>query len=318
MGRYAARRAFVAIPTLLALSFLIFALVSAAPGDPSEELARRLAGGGQEPSPAEYEFARQELNLDKGYWVQYVSWLGAAVTGDLGLSFTNKRPVADVIAERVPATAQLALTAFAVIVVVSIPLGTVAALYHRRWPDQLLRVFALFGASMPGFFFSYLLIILFVTKLKILPVGGREGLQSLIMPVTVLAILPTAVVSRLLRSSLLEVFGEGYMRTARSKGLTGAIVIMRHGLRNAAVPVVTYMGVLLGALLEGAVITEFIFSWPGLGSLMFEAISQRDYPMIQAMVVIFGGAYILINLLVDISYGLLDPRVRLEGRVESV
>ena len=315
MGRYVGRRLLVAVPTLLALSFLIFALVHAAPGDPAEELARRRAAS-QEPRPEDIKAAQRELHLDLPYFQQYRRWLTEALTGDLGPSFANRRPVVEVIRDRTGATMQLALAAFAVILILSIPLGITAALFHRRWPDQVLRVFALIGASMPGFFFAYLLIILLVTQLKLLPVGGRQGLDSFIMPVVVLALLPTAVISRLLRSSLLEVFGEDYMRTARSKGLTGFTTIVRHALRNASIPVTTYLGVLLGGLLEGAVIVEFIFSWPGLGSLVAEAISQRDYPMIQAMVVLFGGVYLVINLLVDLSYAVLDPRVRLEGAVE--
>lgn len=317
MGRYIARRVVVAVPTLLALSFLIFALVSIAPGDPADELARRL-NGSQEPSPAQIEAARQELHLDRPFLVQYALWVKGLATGDLGLSFTSKRPVTDVIRDRVGGTLQLASAAFVLIIVVSVPLGIVAAVYHRRWPDQVLRVFALVGASMPSFFLSYLLIIYFVTRLKLLPVGGRGGFDHLIMPAIVLAMLPTAIVSRLLRSSLLEVFSEDYLRTARSKGVAGLGVVMRHALRNAAIPVVTYLGTFLGYLLEGVVITEFIFAWPGLGSLTFEAISQRDYPMIQATVLLAGAIYIGLNLLVDISYALLDPRIRLESKLERV
>ena len=318
MGRYVIRRLLVAIPTLVALSFLIFTLVSAAPGDPAEELAHRLAGGGVEPSAADIARARVELGLDQPFLVQYGEWLKGFVTGDLGLSFSNKRPVSQVIGERVGATAELASAGFALIVLLSVPLGTAAAVYYRRWPDQLLRVVALFGASMPSFFFAYLLIIWLVTNARLLPVGGRSGFDSLIMPAVALAVLPTAIVSRLLRSSLLEVLGEDYMRTARSKGLSGTTVIVRHALRNAAIPVVTYLGTVLGYLLEGVIIVEFIFAWPGLGSLMYEAISQRDYPMIQAMVLLAGATYIVINLVVDVSYGLLDPRVRLEKHVERV
>lgn len=317
MGRYIARRVLVAAPTLLALSFLIFALVSIAPGDPADELARRL-NGSQEPSPAQIEAARLELHLDRPFLAQYALWVKGLATGDLGISFTSKRPVADVIGDRVGGTVQLAAAAFVLIIVVSVPLGIVAALYHRRWPDQVLRVFALVGASMPSFFLAYLLIIYFVTRLKLLPVGGRGGFDHLIMPAIVLAMLPTAIVSRLLRSSLLEVFGEDYLRTARSKGVAGFGVVVRHALRNAAIPVVTYLGTFLGYLLEGVVITEFIFAWPGLGSLTFEAISQRDYPMIQATVLLAGAIYIGLNLLVDISYALLDPRIRLESRLERV
>jgi peptide/nickel transport system permease protein len=318
MGRYVIRRLLVAIPTLVALSFLIFTLVSAAPGDPAVELANRLAGGGVEPSSADIARARVELGLDQPFLVQYGDWLKGFFTGDLGLSFSNKRPVSQVIGERVGATAELAFAGFALIVLVSVPLGTVAAVYYRRWPDQLLRVFALLGASMPNFFFAYLLIIWLVTNARLLPVGGRSGFDSLIMPAVVLAVLPTAIVSRLLRSSLLEVFGEDYMRTARSKGLSGTTVIVRHALRNAGIPVITYLGTVLGYLLEGVIIVEFIFAWPGLGSLMYEAISQRDYPMIQAMVLLAGATYIVINLVVDVSYGLLDPRVRVEKSVERV
>jgi peptide/nickel transport system permease protein len=319
MGRYIARRLLVAVPTLLALSFLIFALVSAAPGDPAEELARRLlGGGGQDPTPADIRAAQRELHLDKPFLTQYGVWVKGLVTGDVGISFSRKRPVMQIIGERVGGTLELASAAFVLIIVVSIPLGIIAALFHRRWPDQLLRVVALIGASMPSFFFAYLLIIWLVTHLRLLPVGGRGGFDTLIMPAIVLAVLPTAIVSRLLRSSLLEVLGEDFIRTARSKGVAGVALVVRHGLRNAAIPVVTYLGTLLGYLLEGVIITEFIFSWPGLGSLTFEAISQRDYPMIQAVVMLSGAVYVALNLLVDVSYALLDPRIRLESRLERV
>jgi peptide/nickel transport system permease protein len=177
----------------------------------------------------------------------------------------------------------------------------------------VLRIVALLGASVPGFFLAYLLIIELATRLRLLPVAGRQGLASLIMPAVVLTVLPSAVISRLLRASLLEVFTEDYVRTARSKGLSSLQVVLRHGLRNGAIPVITYLGNVLGGLLEGVVITEFIFSWPGLGRLTFEAISQRDYPMIQGVVVIAGAVYLLVNLLIDVAYGFLDPRIRLQG-----
>ncbi len=310
MGRYVGVRLLIAIPTLLALSFLIFSLVSIAPGDPAEELARRQSGS-QEATAADVERARAELHLDRGFLTQYALWLKGAARGDLGLSFAKKTPVFDEIRRRVPATVELAVTAFLLIVVLAVPLGIAAAVTHRRWPDRLLRVLALTGASVPTFFLAYLMIILFATRLHLLPVAGRGGLTSLVLPATVLALAPTAVVSRLLRASLLEVFGEDYLRTAAGKGLSRGRVVLRHGLRNAAIPVVTYLGTVLGALLEGVVITEFIFAWPGLGQLTFEAISQRDYPMIQAVVVLEGSMYLLLNLLVDITYRLLDPRIRI-------
>jgi ABC-type dipeptide/oligopeptide/nickel transport system permease component len=310
VARYLGRRLLVAVPTLLALSFLIFALVSSAPGDPAEELARRRT---QDPSPAEIADAKHELHLDRPFVTQFGLWLKGAVTGDLGPSFAKKRPVVDEIRDRMGATIELALAALLLVLVMAVPLGVLAAMFHRHWVDQALRVWALVFASIPGFFFGYLLIIELATNLKLLPVAGRQGLASLIMPAIVVAGGPTAVISRLLRASLLEVFSDDYVRTARSKGLNSLQVVVRHGLRNAAIPVVTYLGTVFGGLLEGVVITEIVFAWPGIGRLTVEAISQRDYPMIQAVVLMAGTVYLLVNLLVDMLYGVLDPRIRLEG-----
>jgi ABC-type dipeptide/oligopeptide/nickel transport system permease component len=311
VGRYLARRLLIALPTLLGLSFLIFVLVSAAPGDPAEELARR-QNSGNEVSEQDIEAARQELNLDRPFFTQYGLWLKGAVTGDLGESFYRKRPVAAEIVERIPATVELAGAAFLLVVVMAVPLGVAAAMFHRGWADHGMRLLALVFASVPSFFLAYLLIIFGATKLQLFPVAGRQGLDSLVLPAMALAALPTAVVSRLLRSSLLEVFTEDFMRTARSKGLRSVQVVVRHGLRNAAIPVVTYMGGVMAELLEGSVIVEVIFAWPGMGQLTVEAISQRDYPVIQAVVLFAGGAYLVMNLLVDMSYRVLDPRIRLD------
>lgn len=315
MARYLGRRLLAAVPTLLALSFLIFVLVSNAPGDPGEELARRRT---QDPSIAEIAEAKHELHLDRPFLTQYGLWLKGAVTGDLGPSFAKKRPVVDEIRDRMGATIELAGAALLLVVVMAFPLGVLAAMFHRHFVDQALRVWALVFASIPGFFFGYLLIIQLATEMKLLPVAGRQGLPSLIMPAIVVAAAPTAVISRLLRASLLEVFSDDYVRTARSKGLGSVQVVMRHGLRNAAIPVVTYLGTVVGSLLEGVVITEIVFAWPGIGRLTVEAISQRDYPMIQAVVLMAGTVYLLVNLGVDLLYGLLDPRIRLDAGVERV
>ncbi len=312
MGRYLARRLLVALPTLLGLSFLIFVLVSAAPGDPAEELARR-RNSASEVTQQEVDDIRKELRLDRPFFTQYGLWLKGAVTGDLGESFYKKRPVTDEIRDRVPATAELAGAGFLLVLVLAVPLGVAAAMFHRHWADHGMRFLALVFASVPGFFLAYLLIIVFATKLRLFPVAGRQGIDSLVLPALALAAPATAVVSRLLRSSLLEVFTEDFMRTARSKGLRSIQVVVRHGLRNAAIPVATYMGGLMAGLLEGAVIVEVIFAWPGMGRLTFEAISQRDYPMIQAVVLFAGGVYLFMNLLVDMSYRLLDPRIRLDA-----
>lgn len=311
MARYLARRLLVAIPTLLALSFLIFLLVSNAPGDPAEEYARRRSGS-QEATAQDIRNAKVELGLDRPFFVQYGSWLKGLVTGDLGESFAKRRPVYDVLKERIAATLELTAASALLIVVVGLPLGVMAAMFHRHWTDQTFRVLALLGASIPGFFLAYMLIVQLATEMNLLPVAGRQGLSSLIMPAIVVAITPAAVISRLLRASLLEVFTEDYIRTARSKGLGSLQVVLRHGLRNASIPVVTYVGTVLGALLEGVVIAEFIFAWPGLGLLTLEAISQRDYPLIQAAVLLAGAIYLFGNLLVDVLYGLLDPRIRLD------
>ncbi|HVL06483.1 MAG TPA: ABC transporter permease [Acidimicrobiales bacterium] len=311
MARYLARRLLIAIPTLLALSFLIFLLVTNAPGDPAEEYARKRSGS-QEATAQDIRNAQKELGLDRPFFVQYGSWIKGLATGDLGESFAKRRPVYDVLKERITATLELTTAALLLILVVGLPLGVMAAMFHRHWTDQAFRVAALMAASIPGFFLAYMLIVQLATEMKLLPVAGRQGWESLIMPAIVVAITPAAVISRLLRASLLEVFTEDYIRTARSKGLGSLQVVLRHGLRNASIPVVTYLGTVLGALLEGVVITEFIFAWPGLGLLTLEAISQRDYPLIQAAVLMAGAIYLVGNLLVDVLYGLLDPRIRLE------
>jgi peptide/nickel transport system permease protein len=311
VARYLARRLLVAVPTLLALSFLIFLLVTNAPGDPAEEYARKRSGS-QEATTQDIRNAQKELGLDRPFFVQYGTWLKGLATGDLGESFAKRRPVTEVLRDRIGPTLELTAASALLILMVGIPLGVLAAMFHRHWTDQAFRVAALLAASIPGFFLAYMLIVQLATNMKLLPVAGRQGWDSLIMPAVVVAITPAAVISRLLRASLLEVFTEDYIRTARSKGLGSLQVVVRHGLRNASIPVVTYVGTVLGALLEGVVITEFIFAWPGLGLLTLEAISQRDYPLIQAAVLLAGAIYLMGNLLVDILYGILDPRIRLD------
>jgi peptide/nickel transport system permease protein len=311
VARYLARRLLVAVPTLLALSFLIFLLVTNAPGDPAEEYARKRSGS-QEATAQDIRNAQKELGLDRPFFVQYGTWVKGLVTGDLGESFAKRQPVSTVLKDRIGPTLELTAASALLILMVGLPLGVMAAMFHRHWTDQAFRVAALLAASIPGFFLTHMLIVQLATEWKLLPVAGRQGWDSLIMPAIVVAITPAAVISRLLRASLLEVFTEDYIRTARSKGLGSLQVVLRHGLRNASIPVVTYVGTVLGALLEGVVITEFIFAWPGLGLLTLEAISQRDYPLIQAAVLMAGAIYLIGNLLVDILYGALDPRIRLD------
>lgn len=311
MRAYVLRRVAVAVPTLIGLSLLVFSLAHVSPGDPAEEVARRRSITG-EATAAEVEQVRAQLGLDRSLPVQYVNWVGDAVQGDLGTSFTRPRPVADQIVDRLPATAELAGAALIFAVAMSIPFGVLAAFYHRRWPDGFLRLAALAGASVPSFFLAYLLIGFFATRLGWFPVAGRSGLDSMILPALALSLGPTAIVSRLLRSSLLEVLTEDYIRTGLGKGMSRMRVVLGHGLRNAAIPIVTVLGSVFGHLLTGAVIIEFIFAWPGLGRLTLDAVVQRDYPMIQGVILFAGVVFVGLNLVIDLLYPLIDPRVRLE------
>jgi peptide/nickel transport system permease protein len=291
----------------------VFLLGSAA-GDPAERLASRGLLPGQEPTAEQVEAARHELGLDRPFATRYGDWLGRALHGDLGESLYAPIGVSGEIRRAIPTTAALALAALMLIVVLAIPLGMLAALYHRRWPDHLLRFLALAGASVPGFFLSYLLVYVFAVRLRLLPVAGAQGFRSVVLPAVVLAVGPAALLSRLLRSSLLEVLGEQYITVARAKGLTAVAVMVRHALRNAAIPVLTVVGNVFARLLEGAVIVEIIFSRPGIGLLTYEAVASADYPVIQGSVLFAGVVFIVLNLLVDLSYPLVDPQVRLGAR----
>lgn len=312
MRSYALRRLLLAVPTLLGLTIIVVGLLALAPGDPAEEYARRRSTTG-EVTPADVEDARRELGLDQPVAVQYGRFLRDAVRGDLGTSFYRSTPVLRDILGRVPATVQLAAWALLLCVVLSVPLGIAATLYRGRPPDHLLRVVALLGASVPSFFLAYLLIGVFATRLGLLPVAGRGGTTSVVLPALVLALGPTATLSRLLRASMLDVLGEDFVMTGRAKGLRPLRVVAVHALRNAALPAVTVLGTVLGHLLTGAVIVEFIFAWPGLGRLTLEAVTQRDYPVIQGVILFAGVVFVGLNLLVDLTYPLLDPRVRLQA-----
>lgn len=313
MARYAARRVLLAVPALLGLSLLVFVLATLAPGDPAEVLAAKTAVGGQA-TEEEIALAQRELGLDRPFLVQYASWLGGAVRGDLGTSFSLNKPVSGELRQAFPATLQLAATAFLLSLLLAFPLGIVAALFHGRKWDHLLRGSSLLGASIPGFFLAYVLVFVFAVRLQLLPVAGKDGATSIILPALVVAVGPAAVVSRLLRASVLEVMGEGYITTARGKGLRDVAVVVDHAARNAAVPVVTVLGGVVAGLLEGSVIAETIFAWPGLGRLTLRALDQQDYPMVLGAVTYAAVVFVLLNLLVDLSYSVVNPRVRLGER----
>lgn len=299
----------LAIPTLLGLVVLAFSLIVLTPGDPAVELARRRAPSG-EATDIDISRARAELRLDRPYLIQLVDWISAAAQGDLGRSFSTGKPVAIELSDRLPATAQLGAAALALSVLVAIPLGALAAVRRNSLLDQGLRVGALLGASIPGFFLAYILIVVFATTLHFFPVAGRQSAASVVLPMLTLAAGPTAVLSRLVRASLLEVLEEDFIRTARARGLRESFVVLRHALPNAMLSTMTVIGSLIGHLLAGAVIVETIFAWPGVGKLTVDAIAQRDYTMIQGIVLFVGAVFVTINLLVDLSYGLIDPRIR--------
>ena len=315
MGSYAFRRILLMFPTLLGISFIAFGLANLAPGDPAQQYLTRVLG---QPAPTEaIKRVRHELGLDRPLVVQYVDWLGHALTGDLGRSYSTRREVATEIRHRLPYTLQLAIPAALLSLAIAIPFGVFSSLYRGRAPDHALRIASLAGASLPSFWLALLLILFFSVHFSVFPVAGRGGLDSYALPVLTLSLAPAAVLARFTRSTMLEALGEDYVRTARAKGLPARIVVARHAMRNALIPVVTDFGTRLGHLLAGAVIVETIFVWPGLGKLTLDAVTERDYPMIQGMVLFAGLAVAVVNLLVDLSYTLIDARVRSGARAAS-
>ncbi|MDQ3897587.1 MAG: ABC transporter permease [Actinomycetota bacterium] len=293
----------------------MFSVASLTPGDPAEEYAQRVSD--RPPTPEQLAAARHELRLDRPFVVQYVSWVGHGLRGDLGKSFFTRRPVVEEIVHRIPFTLQLAVPAAVLSLLLAIAVGTLCAFYRNRLVDQVVRMFSLAGASMPSFWLALILIIGFAVRHHIFPVAGRQaGLSSVVLPVVALSLPSAAVLGRFIRSTLLEVLGEDYIRTARSKGAREVLVLRRHALRNSLVPVVTAFGTSLGHLLAGTVVIETIFAWPGLGTLTLDAIRHRDYPMLQAFILFSGFVVIAINLIVDVSYAAIDPRIR-PGRMRT-
>ena len=311
---YVLRRCLLIIPTVLGVSFLGFAMANLAPGDPAEQFIRRVSD--RPATPAEIREVRHELGLDRPLVVQFGQWMARAAQGDLGISYSTRQPVADELWRRIPNTIQLALPAALLALLLAIPLGSLSALRQGHASDQVVRVGAMAGASMPSFWLALVLILVFSVNLSLLPVAGRGGLNTFVLPVLTLALEPAAVMARFTRSTMLETLDEDYIRTARAKGLSGWVVITRHALRNALIPVVTYFGNRLGGLLTAAVIVETIFVWPGVGRLTVDAVTQRDYPMIQGAVVYAGLTLALVNLVVDISYRMIDPRIGLGRRAQ--
>ena len=296
---------------LLGVSILTFSIVHLVPGDPAEMIA--IERYGEEVTEDVIEHVRIELGLDKPVYIQYLRWLGNVLQGDLGISSRTGHPVLDEIMVRFPATLELAIVSMIISLIISIPIGILSAIKQYSTIDNVSMFGALIGVSIPNFWLGLLLILFLSVHLGIFPVFGRGGIEHLILPAITLGTGMTAITTRLIRSSMLEVLNQDYIRTARAKGLKEIVVIGKHALKNAMIPVVTIIGLQFAALLDGTVIVEVIFAWPGIGRLLVDSVFARDIPMIQGGVLFSAIIITTVNLLVDISYTYLDPKIRYEG-----
>jgi peptide/nickel transport system permease protein len=341
MLSFVIRRLLQAIPTLVGITIITFILMMAAPGDP----VAMMTSQNRNMPPEAVARLRRQLGLDQPIHMQYIYWLigndwtsidvdgdgqsdvmgvrRGVLRGDFGTSISQRRPVLELIIERIPATLQLTLTAFVIGYLVGIPLGVLAAIYQRTWIDQLVRLLSVLGNALPSFWMALLLMMIFSVTLGILPLSGMrdlsnpnatffDNLKYMVMPVIVLAMGTIASISRFLRTKMLEVLGEDYIRTAHAKGLSGSAVWWGHALRNALMPLATLIGPAIGFLLGGAVIVETIFAWPGMGRLVVNAVFERDYPLIMGSVIMSAVLYILGLIVSDLLYAAIDPRVRLK------
>jgi len=305
MASFLLSRLLSALLVVVGVVCLVFLLIHLVPGDPVEIML------GESAQSADREALRVALGLDQPLLIQLGNYFESLVRFDLGSSLHSRRPIVDILAERLPATLELAAVSLLFALIIALPLGVMAATHRGGAADYGAMGFSLLGISIPNFWLGPILILVFSLWLGWTPVSGREGGASFILPAITLGTSLAAILARMVRSSLLEVLGEDYVRTARAKGLTERTVIWGHALRNAWLPVITLLGLQLGALLGGAVITETVFSWPGIGSLMVESIQQRDYPVVQACVLLISLAYVLVNTLTDLVYAWIDPRIRL-------
>ena len=313
MAEVVLRRLLATVPVLLLVTAGVFALLHLTPGDPVDAMMAESADASAK------ESLRRELGLDRPIAVQYAAWMGRLLRGDLGRSIRNGEPVLENVSRRIRPSLQLALLAMAIALTIAFPVAIASAVRHNTGVDRLGTTFALFGICMPNFLLALLLIFVFGVTLRWLPISGYldpleegwSGLRSLILPAVTLGLALAAVITRTLRSSLLEALAEDYVRTARAKGLSEWVVIRGHVLKNALIPVVTVLGLQLGTLIGGAVITEYVFALPGIGRLVVDAVFARDYPLVQGVILLIALGFIVSNLLVDLLYGYIDPRIRL-------
>lgn len=308
MFQFLLYRFFSALIVVLGVMCLVFFLIHLVPGDPVDMML------GESARPADREALRVALGLDKPLLDQLWLYFKGLAQFDLGTSLHTRQPVADLLLERLPATVELTLASLLVAILIAVPLGIMAAVRKDSPWDRGAMTVSLIGVSIPNFWMGPVLILVFSLWLGWFPVSGRDGLGSLVLPAITLGTALAAVLSRMIRSTLLEVLGEDYIRTARAKGLSPSRVIFRHAMRNAMLPIITLLGLQLGVLLGGAVITETVFSWPGVGKLTIDSILRRDYPVVQACVLFISVTYVVVNTLTDVVYGWIDPRIRLKGK----
>ena len=312
MYAYLMRRILATIPVMAVVAIFVFLLLHLTPGDPAAVIAGNYA------SPADIERIHTRLGLDQPLYIQFAKWVGHLSQGDLGTSIFSDLPVSRLIMQRVEPTLALALATIIVSVLTAVPMGVIAAWKAGTWIDRVVMIFAVLGFSVPIFVFGYLLIWGFSLQLKWFPVQGyvsiREGffpfIRSIFLPTIALSVIYIALIARITRASVLEILTEDYIRTAHAKGLSSNAVLIGHALKNAAVPIVTIIGIGIALLIGGVVVTESVFNIPGLGRLTVDAILRRDYPVIQGIIFVFAGIYVMINLLIDMLYAFLDPRIR--------
>ena len=305
MTSYVFAKSAFALVVILGAATCSFLLMHAMPGDPAEALA------GPQATQEDVQHLRESLGLDRPVILQYGIYMRNLLRGDLGRSYRTNRPVSDEIASRWPATFSLSLTSLLVAVSVGVPLGVVAAVRRRTWLDTSSMVGSLLGVSMPSFWLALIFIIIFSVKLKLLPFVGRDTLSSYVLPSLTLGLGVAANIARLTRASMLDVLGQDYIRTSRAKGVSRLRILYIHALRNASIPIVTIVGLQMGTLLGGQVVTETVFSWPGVGRLIVDALLTRDLLLVQGGVLVLAVTFAIVNLLTDLAYGVLDPRIRL-------
>ncbi|MBE3034129.1 MAG: ABC transporter permease [Actinobacteria bacterium] len=306
MLRYLVRRLLLTIPVLLGVATLVFALIHLVPGDPAQAML------GEGAAPEELVKLRHSLGLDQPLLVQYKSFLSGIARGDLGTSFRYNTPVTAQIREKLPNTAKLAVAAMVLAILFAIPLGILAAVFRGTIVDYSAMTVALVGISMPNFLLGPLLAILFAVRLGWLPVSGTGSIWHLVLPAVTLGAALSAILARMTRASLLEELRELYVLAARARGVSRTRAVLGHAFRNSLIPIVTIVGLQFGAVLTGTIITETIFAWPGLGRLLIQAINFRDYPLVQGCILFISVTYVAMNLLTDLAYGFLDPRIRFE------